>query len=61
MKLNKKEDKKQFEIRTNTRTRNSLRFNDDAIIQENEDYKKVNMTNILKKIANSKSSKKKEK
>lgn len=55
MKLNKKEDKKQFEIRTNTRTRNSLRFNDDAIIQENEDYKKVNMTNILKKIANSKS------
>ena len=61
MELNKKEDKKQFEIRTNTRTRNSLRFNDDAIIQENKDYKKVNMTNILKKIANSKSSKKKEK
>lgn len=61
MKLNKKEDKKQFEIRTNTRTRNSLRFKDDAIIQENEDYKKVNMTNILKKIANSKSSEKKEK
>lgn len=63
MKLNKKEYQKRMEIpvKVYKRDLSSSRFDEDMIIQETEDYKKVNMTNILKKIANSKSSKKKEK
>jgi len=39
----------------------SSRFKDDIIIQEHKDYKEVNMTDALRKIAGSKLIKKKEK
>lgn len=63
MNINKKENRKQFGIKVKAHMRSSVssRFKDDIIIHENKDYKEVNMTDALRKIAGSKLIKKKEK
>ena len=66
MKSNKKEDKKE------NNKQNRMQYSpmdmaglfeedNDMVIQENEDYKKVNMTSAIRKLMGIKSTKKKEK